>query len=70
LDGAGVLWYFQRSISKKRPDRAHANIAASHTIATMVFQIIQECPDDGGTQIIERNVGRPLSQFFLGELQE
>jgi hypothetical protein len=70
LDGSGVLWHFQGSISEKRPDRGHSHITASHTIAAMEFQIVQECPDKGGTQIFKSDFGRPLPKFFLGELQE
>jgi hypothetical protein len=60
LDGSGVLWHIQGSISEKRPNRGHPNITASHIIPAMVFQTVQECPDKSGAQIFKSDFRRPL----------
>jgi hypothetical protein len=60
LDQAGLGGLLIRSVPVEGPDRSQTQIAAARTVASVFFQFVQECADQGRIQIRQSQPGRRL----------
>ena len=67
LDGGQRREVLMGGVFQERSDRRQTGVTASHAVAPIPFQMIEETKDQRRVQIIERKIGRRLARRLLGE---
>ena len=69
-DHLGVLGVAQRCVAEQRADRGEPDIAGPGTVAPVAFEVIQECADQRGVQVVQVQLAGLLFALPGGEREQ